>query len=188
MTEHKIKRKPSVPSETVAEPATLRAEDDAKTDAIARDILRAAHERSVKPMSTEKSIREGNAYMEQMRKNSAIALAARIERKELITAEELRDRLGITRRSISDAARTGRLFAIVGASGDNYYPAFYADKRYDRRALEKVSKALGTLPGAVKYHFFTSKSTYLRIKSPLEALEEGRLADVLIAAAGFAER
>lgn len=164
------------------------SKDDAKTDAKLEEALRTAHERASGPMSTEKSRQESATFIEQMRTNQAGALLRSIERKEIITSKELQDRLQVRRRYISDAVKAGRLFAIESPSGEHYYPAFYADLKYDRRALEKVAETLGCIPASMKYHFFTSKSHFLGSKTPLDALLEGRLADVLIAASGFAER
>jgi hypothetical protein len=36
----------------------------------------------------------------------------------------------------------------------SYFPAFYADKRYDRRHLEAITKLLGDLPDGAKLQFF----------------------------------
>jgi hypothetical protein len=168
--------------------AEVHAEDDAATDASLDKALRRAHERSTEPMSTEQSIEEGVAFMDQVRRDSAVALRDRIERGELIPSKEFQERLHISRQSISSAIKDGRLFAIVGPSGSNYYPAFYADPEYDRRAIEKVSRQLGRLPASVKHHFFTSKAFSLGGKTPLEALAAGRLDAVLAAAAAYAER
>ena len=168
--------------------AEMRAGEDAKTDALVDTVLRSARERAATPMSSERSRQDGASFVDNLRDNADAAQRQRIERKELITSKELQDGLHIRRQSVSDAVKAGRLFAIVGPSGENYYPAFYTDHDYDRRALEKVSKTLGGLPASSKYHFFTSKSHYLGSKTPLEALKEGRLDEVLIAATGFAER
>jgi hypothetical protein len=139
-------------------------------------------------MSTENPSPDAVAFMEQMYAESLIALKERIENKVLITSKELQDLLQVTPLFISDAERSNRLFSIAGPAGENYYPAFYADVSLDRRSIEEVCKALDSLPSTSKFHFFTSKSTYLGVKTPLEALKEGRLADVLAAATGYAER
>lgn len=77
---------------------------------------------------------------------------------------------------------------MLAPSGENYYPALYGDPAYDGRSLAAVCERLGDPPGPSKFHFFTSKSTCLGIKTPLQALEEGMLDKVLNAARGFAER
>lgn len=162
-------------------------EDIAEIDRRFEEILREARSRPPAPMVTEKSAREAAALMAEFRKGSATALARRIERKELLTAEELVERLGGNRRWVSAALKSGRLFSVQAPSGVDFFPAFFADDSLDRRALGKVAKVLSGLPGASAYHFFVSKSFTLGM-TPLEALAGGRVKEVLTTAAGFAER
>lgn len=153
-----------------------------------RKILAVAGGQVERPMSTKKSQREGEVFMAKMRKKEAESLLKRIEHKELLSSKELQDLLKISSQSISEAVQAGRLFALVGPSGENYYPAFFADEKYDRRSLEGVSQALGELPSAVKFHFFTSKFHSLGNMTPLNALAKGRLAETLVAVKAFVER
>lgn len=150
-----------------------------------RAMLNRVRERETGPMSTPASVREGGTALATMQRASAATLFDRIKNRELITSAELQERLGIRRQSLSDAVKAGRLFAMLGPSGENYYPAFYADPALDRRAVEKVSKALGSLPAASKYFFFTSVLSTLH-ETPLQALAKGRLNEVLVAASAFA--
>lgn len=156
--------------------------------AIAETVVRRAREQSTKPMATEESIRKGQAYVARMNEDADRALRQRIADGELIASKALQQRAGITRQSISRAMKEGRLFAIVGPAGTAYYPAFYADPKCDRYLIERVAKQLGDLPATVKFHFFTSKAFSLNSKTPLAALEEGRLDDVLRAATACVER
>ena len=158
-----------------------------REDAVGKKVLNAAGRRGPMVMSTPKSIRHGNEAMARAEQNTAATTAARIANHELISSAELQHALNVKRQAISGAVKAKRLFAIVGPSGENYYPAYYADPTLDRRVLEQVSKALGSLPAPSKHHFFTSKSTMLR-ETPLDALRKGRQAEVLAAAAGFAAR
>ena len=172
---------PATPA-TAPELARARAED------AMGDRVRARAARALPAaLSSPESIRQGDEAMVQAARNTVITTAARIAKGELISSGELQRALDVKRQALSGAVKAGRLFAIVGPSGDNYYPAYYADPSLDRRALEQVSKLLGSLPAASKHHFFTSHSTLLQA-SPLEALRQGRLAEVLAAAAGFAAR
>lgn len=139
-----------------------------------------------KQASTAQSRRDGAAFMEAMTHSATSRLALQMSQKEWLTSRQLQDALGVRRQSISEAVKTGRLFSVVGPSGENFYPAFYAHHEYDRRSLEKTSKALGDLPAASKYQFFTSPSHCLAGKTPLQALQQGSLQQVLTAAAGFA--
>lgn len=165
---------------------------DVVAAAIAEDekvqtLLRDARNRPPTQTVTENSAREGAAIMSEFRKASEAAMLTRIERKELITRAELVERLGGNRRWVSAALSNERLFSVQAPSGIEYYPAFFADECRDRRALGKVAKVLFRLPGASKYYFFVSKSVTLGM-TPLEALAEGRVKDVLVTAAGFAAR
>ncbi len=160
----------------------------AKEDAKVQRILAGARGQKGVSAPTADSERESAVFMAEMRRGSAAAMKRRIANKELLSSKEFQEALNIRRQSISDAVQSGRMFALVGPSGENYYPAFYADGDLDRRSVEKVSKALGQLPAASKYFFFTSKSSFLGAETPLEALKNGRIADVLVAAAGFAVR
>ncbi|WP_426078673.1 hypothetical protein [Janthinobacterium sp. PSPC3-1] len=165
--------------------AWRRAQHD---DAVGQHVLDAAARRKPMAMSTRQSIRAGDGAVAQAETAAAATTAAaRIAKGELISSGELQRALDVKRQAISNAVKTKRLFAIVGPSGDNYYPAYFADERLDRRKLEQVAKALGSLPAPSKHHFFTSKSSMLG-ETPLQALRKGREADVLAAAAGFAER
>jgi hypothetical protein len=106
----------------------------------------------------------------------------------LLPSVEFQTKLQVTRQAMSKAVAAHRLFHVPGPSGQQLYPAFYSDPRYDRRVLEKVSKQLGTLPGASKWQFFTTPKGSLKGATPLQALIDGKVDDVLKSAAGFAER
>ena len=158
-----------------------------REDAVGKKVLNSAGRRGRMVMAPPTSIRQGNESIARRKENAAATTAARIANHELISSGELQRALDVKRQAISGAVKAKRLFAIVGPSGENYYPAYYADPTLDRRTLEQVSKALGSLPAPSKHHFFTSKSTTLQ-ETPLDALRKGRQAEVLAAAAGFAER
>jgi hypothetical protein len=158
-----------------------------REDAVGKKVLDAARRRSPMVMSSGESIRQGNEAMARAEQHAAATTAQRIANHELISSGELQSALDVKRQAISGAVKAKRLFAIVGPSGENYYPAYYADPTLDRRSLERVSKALGSLPAPSKHHFFTSKSTLLQ-QTPLDALRKGRETEVLAAAAGFAQR
>ena len=155
-------------------------------DAAAENALDLARRRSG-AMSTLASVREGKQALARAEQHAVTSVMARIANHELLSSAELQRALNVKRQAISGAVKAGRLFALVGPSGDNYYPSFYADPTLDRRIVEKVTKALGALPAASKYHFLTAKSTWLNA-TPLDALRNGRVDDVLAAAAGFAQR
>ena len=110
-----------------------------------------------------------------------------IAAKKILPGAELRARLGVSPQALSAALKAKRIFVMQGPSGGYYYPAFFADTKYDRRVLEKVCKALGNLPAGSKWDFFTLPKISLGNKTPLESLAKGNLDAVLVVAAGFLE-
>lgn len=88
-------------------------------------------------------------------------------------------------RALDRALTTSRIF-FIEFNGVRYFPAFYLDKRYERRELEAICQALGNLPGGVKLEFFLSPKGSLNSLTPLEALARGETAFVRAAAEGFA--
>jgi hypothetical protein len=69
--------------------------------------------------------------------------------------------------------------------GEELYPAFFVDSKYERSSLEAVSMALRASPGERKYRFFITPSPLLENKTPLDALAGGELERVIIAAKAF---
>jgi len=163
-----------------ADKAAALKEDDIVSQALARARAQPSARLPDEPSG------DGAALMEDMRRGSASALQRRIARKELLPSSALQAALNIRRQSLSEAVKAGRMFALVGPSGENFYPAFFADASLDRRSVEKVAKALGTLPSASKYFFFTNQSMMLDSQTPLDALKKGRVSEVVEAAASFA--
>jgi hypothetical protein len=117
---------------------------------------------------------------------AARATKAMVSRKELLESAQFADALGWTRQALSKALAARRVF-FIDHEGARYFPAFYADPRYERRQLEAVTKLLGDLPGGSKLQFFLNARGSLAKLTPLEALLKGQLAAVKAAAEGFAQ-
>ena len=105
----------------------------------------------------------------------------------LVPAAKLATRLKMTPQGLRHALKAKRIFTLQGPSGEQVYPAFFADPKQDRKMLEKVSKALGDLPGAAKWDFFMSPRVSLGKRTPLEALANGKFEAVMVAANVFVE-
>lgn len=150
-------------------------------------ILQEARRSRPKAAVTPESVQANADALEGMRLGSERALMSRIKRKELVTKEELIERLGGKRRWVNNALKAEHLFSLSGPCGVDYFPAFFADDSYARRALCKVAYALEGLPGASKYWFFVRKSTRLQM-TPLEALAMGRTMEVVRCAIAFAQQ
>lgn len=113
----------------------------------------------------------------------------------LLSPSALQNALGVSRQAISQRLKSGKLFFVDGAGRARYYPAFFADPALDQQALREVTHALGDIPGASKWMFFTTPRRSLYGKTPLEILAGARSASspaidisaVMRAAAAYAE-
>jgi len=139
---------------------------------------------------TEKRLEDDDnaRFMSNLKGQASISRQTHIDDGTLINSSELWNRLGITRQSGSKAINEYRIFSLDGPGGKALCPAFFADSKYDRSTLERVSKELGAIPGPSKWQFFTTPKLSLDGKTPLEAIEKGRIEEVLSAAIGFREQ
>lgn len=164
-----------------ADEVTAARAQDVKVTAILRRARTGDKESEVNPDSA----RQNAEFMDKMRWGSARALARRIKNKEVVSKDELVAMLGGRRRWVNEALRAQRLFSLKGPAGLEYFPAFFADDSYDRRAVGKVAQALDGLPNESKYYFFTRNSNRLKMTA-LEALAQGRSIEVIACALVFA--
>ena len=148
-----------------------------------------AQDQGVLPTSMPLVIPAANERaMEKLVAEARTARAQHLAEGRLLPAAEFQQALAVTKQAVSNAVLQHRMFYLTGPSGEHLYPTFFTEDRYHRKDLYKVSKRLGNMPGGNKWQFFTKGKGSLEGKTPLDALAEGRLDDVLIAAAGFAER
>ncbi|WP_133062145.1 hypothetical protein [Paraburkholderia hospita] len=121
---------------------------------------------------------------------------------KLLELAQFHERSGLSRRAIHQQINSGSVFTVDGPEGVSYYPAFFADSKYDRAVVHRVARALKGLAGGSKWIFFTSPRLSLDGLSPLEVLggatpkqlDDGRvggasvrLSAVLRAAAAYVE-
>lgn len=112
--------------------------------------------------------------------------SADISDHTLITSDELISKLGIDAEQLRTSLRTHKLFSVPVTTGVVYYPEFFVTKVCPREMLEKVCQSLGNMPGRSKWDFFNSPKTSLGGLTPLTALAQGRLLEVLASAARVA--
>lgn len=105
---------------------------------------------------------------------SLIARRRLIYEGQLLEPSQFRNALQMTRQAVSAATRANRLFT-VDVDGKAYYPAFFLAGAVDRNVLERISRALGQLPGWTKWDFFVSRRGSLGDSCPLEALAKGKV-------------
>ncbi|MES2115431.1 MAG: hypothetical protein V4578_09800 [Pseudomonadota bacterium] len=131
---------------------------------------------------------ENVLFMHQLNAQEMAHRSGLLEKGDLLTSRQLCEQLRIGRQALNKAVHARRIFSLTGPSGRQLYPAFYAAAQLARSQLEKVTQALGDLPGPSKWQFFTTPKGSLGGKTPLRALESGDLGPVLVTAAGFRER
>jgi hypothetical protein len=106
---------------------------------------------------------------------------------QLLHPVDFQQRMGwSSRQAVWKAVQSQRVFYLLHQA-ERYFPAFYADPRYERKHLEAVTKVLGNLPGGSKLQFFLTRKASLGGQTPLQALATGRVAKVKDIAAAFAE-
>lgn len=127
-------------------------------------------------------------FMTELRAQELAQREKNAQSGQLLPGAEMASRLRLTTQALRAALRNRCLFALIGPNGEFLYPAFFAESdKYDRRVLEQVCKALGTLPAGSKWNFFTTPLLSLNGKRPLDALAKGKVDAVLDAAHALAE-
>jgi hypothetical protein len=129
---------------------------------------------------------EGRLLMEELRRQERARRMADVKAGRLISSSTLRERLGISAQALGAAVRAKRMFSVNGPGGERLYPAFFADPKYERRDLERISKALGDLSGGIKFAFFTSQKISLGNKRPLDVTQT-KMERILTLAQGLVE-
>ena len=117
----------------------------------------------------------------------ARTLQALVKKSALLPSVQFAARMSFSKQALSKALTAHRLFYLE-VTGTRYFPAFFADHRYERRQLERVSRALGELPGSAKWQFFVRPKGSLGGLAPLDALAKGQYSAVRNAAESFAQR
>lgn len=104
---------------------------------------------------------------------------------QVIEASEICKQLGISAEVLDRAIVSGRLFQLEYA-GKRYVPAFFSDRRFERNDLAAVSRSLARIPAGARWRFFTGPKASLSGRTPLQALLDGDVAQVRVAALAFA--
>lgn len=137
--------------------------------------------RAMEPIRAARLRREGQEIVREWLVTDQEAVLQKIKSKELLTLPEFLEARGVSKRTLSIAVGTGRMFCVVGPNGQNYYPVFFVDSsEYIRQCLGKVCRAIGSIPPYAKYQFFTTNSHWMMGGgTPLDAIRSGRVNDVL---------
>lgn len=110
-----------------------------------------------------------------------------VVRCRLLSEERIRHAFGIRHAALANDVDAGRVFSIA-IDGTDHYPAFLFDPRVSRRHLATVIRQLGEMDGWPKWAFLCQPCVSLGRATPLRALAQGRVGDVLGAAVAYAAR
>jgi hypothetical protein len=135
--------------------------------------------------------------LEALRREDPLA-AARVRglrlREELLNAEggaigasETAARLHITRQAVDKRRRAGKLLAVELGRRRWLYPTWQVQDGQVLPGLEEVLSDLSTHDPWMQLGFFLSGDYRLGERTPLDALRQGRLADVRTAARAYGE-
>jgi hypothetical protein len=137
------------------------------------------------------SMRKGDARQlnefEGRAKRRRSAQSVLVSEGKLLRAPIFCQALGITERKLAGDVASGRIFS-VDLHDNQFYPAFFVTKELERRDLTKVVRVLNGLTGWKKWNFFTKPNSSLGKLTPLQALFNGDVKQVLHAATTFVER
>ncbi|KAK44907.1 hypothetical protein BG58_22315 [Caballeronia jiangsuensis] len=111
------------------------------------------------------------SFFEEFRQRELENLGAKIQRGELLSAEEFRRRLKASSEALRHLIVEGSVFAI-DVDGLCYFPSLLVDQRYDRERLFSICRIIWPAHPTVRLHFLTSRRGNLGGLTPLECLED----------------
>ena len=166
---------------------TAQSVDFTRISRVIEEIEQVVQAATQQMESAREQIDVTNEQLKRIKQRKEQGTQALIRKSALLQPTPFCERMSWTKQALSKALSSNRVF-FVEEEGTRYYPAFYADRAYERRHLEAVTKLLGDIPGSAKLQFFMTGKGSLGGMTPLDALKAGKLAAVKTAAEGFAER
>jgi hypothetical protein len=142
------------------------------------------------PPATERLPAANQAALERAFARAQSAKAELLSRADMLTGEQLAKRLHLTRATVDNRRRTGKLLALeLGAKRGLRYPDWQRELLQDtasRAAYERTLQALGGAGSWSRYRFFTQAQPALGGQTPIHALQTRNSEAVLRAAATWA--
>lgn len=171
-----------------SKPITVKVNASAEYPPIEATRLGELRLRLVESPAPQDDLTTNRAFQEKLETQSRKRREELVSTSQLIEAKELARRLGITVQAVSKALKAKKLFDLECEGGKRLYPAFYADPELSRATLGEVTRFLDDVPASAKWQFFTRPKLSLNRRTPLQALKDGDLNQVLFVAQGFLER
>ena len=97
----------------------------------------------------------------------------------VLSAEQIAQKLGVTRQAVEKRRRAGRLVALTTGCHGYRYPSWQFSDGRTLPGLEKVLRALASHDEWMQTAFFVSRNPLLNNQTPVEMLANGQLEAVL---------
>jgi hypothetical protein len=137
-----------------------------------RVVILAAGKESVEHALGE-TAPEGRISMEELRAAEAQGHREMLASGQLLTDEDFRARLGVSRKRLANMLGEGSVFAL-DVDGETAYPAFLCNKALDLKRLRAVARILVPAPPTSRLDLLTRQCGALGARVPLDLLVDDR--------------
>ncbi|WP_165087292.1 hypothetical protein [Caballeronia sp. SBC2] len=108
-----------------------------------------------------------------MQRDVLQARRTKVRNGELLSADELTRRRGISSARLAHMLVSGSVFSIE-VDGVEYYPALLVEAGFDRKRLQSICRIFVPAPPACRLDFLSSKNGSLGDLSPIEMLDDDK--------------
>ncbi|HJX84625.1 MAG TPA: hypothetical protein VJ723_09800, partial [Candidatus Angelobacter sp.] len=105
-----------------------------------------------------------------------------------LTSEKVAEVLNISRQAVDKRRASNQLLALTQGRRGYSYPSFQFHEGKTLKGLEDVLKQLSALDPWMQLNFFTSPNERLDRSTPIEALRDRKVDDVVRVASGYGEQ
>lgn len=126
---------------------------------------------------------------------AAAKLRGMKRRKEMVkaaggtmTSEQVAEALNLSRQAVDKRRTSNQLLALTQGKRGYSYPSFQFHEGKTLDGFEHVLKSLNALDSWMQLNFFTSPDEQLEGKSPIEALQQGKINEVARIASTYGEQ
>ncbi|MFZ0798593.1 MAG: hypothetical protein WAM98_12480, partial [Terriglobales bacterium] len=106
----------------------------------------------------------------------------------VLSSEKVAELLNVSRQAVDKRRAANQLLALTQGRRGYSYPSFQFEEGKTLGGLEQVLKTLSALDPWMQLGFFTGPHERLGNKTPIEALQIGRVNEVVKAAGGYGEQ
>jgi hypothetical protein len=111
-------------------------------------------------------------WLQDMQRDALQARRTMVRNGELLSADELCRRRGISSGRLARMLESGSVFSVE-VDGVEYYPALLADPAYNSRRLAALCRILWPVEPMSRLGFLTTRRGSLGDMTPLEAMQTG---------------